>query len=49
MAKPQNIDVDPAQLAEAKEGWGRFTKLLKWSVIASVAVLVFLGLVFIDW
>ncbi|MCB1562593.1 MAG: aa3-type cytochrome c oxidase subunit IV [Alphaproteobacteria bacterium] len=47
MANHSPVEIDPKELARAEGMWGSFTKLIKWSIIASVAVLVLLAWLFV--
>jgi uncharacterized membrane protein YvbJ len=46
MAKQSKQEVDPQVLSEARNLWGDFKALIKWSVIGIALILVFI-LIFI--
>lgn len=46
MAHHPPADVDPEELKRAQEMWDGFTKLIKWSIISTAAILVLLVLIF---
>lgn len=49
MADNNPVDIDPKEQERSVAMWQDFTKLTKYSIIATVVVLVLLGLIFIDW
>lgn len=49
MAKQAPVKVDPKELERSQDMWENFTKLMQWSVIATVVILALLGVFFIDW
>ena len=47
MASNTPVKVDPKQLVTAQELWKGFTQIGKWSIIAIVAIVVLLAVLFV--
>ncbi|MCC6597572.1 MAG: aa3-type cytochrome c oxidase subunit IV [Alphaproteobacteria bacterium] len=43
------VQDDPKQLSEAQMFWHSFMRLVRWTVIASVAILAFLAAAFVHF
>lgn len=49
MDHQHNVEVQPTELQRAEDTWHGFVEVSKYSLIAIVVIVSFLGIAFIDW
>lgn len=49
MEHPHNVEVEPTELKRAQDTWHGFVDVSKYSLVAIIIIVSFLGITFIDW